>query len=363
MRGPSFPTLPRRFKRSRGSGVRTTSESPDPLTSGSALIFALVILVVLSSLMISFLFRIHIEADLAASHRQRMKARALANAGQEKAKVMILQSLNVGNSPDEDMTEETFIQLRNLRRGMAVSGVTYELGDGTFTLHILPETGRRNVNQLSEPDWEALLEQTGVPEELHDELIANFLDWTDEDQANRLKGAEEDDPFYEDNGIPVKNAPLDTLEELLLIKGFTRAIVYGGSLREEYDMPDVQVQGIAHLLSVYGNGKVNLNAASKEVLMTISGLREEQVDSLLENRAGLDGIEGTEDDGFTRLNSALSSAGIPNDASEVLGIADRSHIRVLSIGDVGGTRAATWVVYEFLQRNLTVLAHREEEIP
>jgi len=330
---------------------------------GSALIFALVILVILSSLMVSFLFRIHLEADLAASHRERMKARHLSLAGQEKAKTLILQSLQVGSSPDEDMSEETFVLLRNLRRGMTVSNYTQELGAGSFTLHILPETGRRNVNQLSEPDWEALLEQTGVPEDLHGGLIAAFLDWTDEDNANRLKGAEEDDPFYEDAGMPVKNAPLDTLEELLLIKGFTRAIVYGGSLREYHEMPEVQVTGIARLLSVYGSGKVNLNAASKEVLMTISGLREDQVDTLLENRTGLDGIEGTEDDGFTRLNNALAQAGIPSEASEVLGIADRSFLRVMSIGEVGGTRAATWVVYEFSRTSLTVLAHREEELP
>jgi hypothetical protein len=128
-------------------------------------------------------------------------------------------------------------------------------------------------------------------------------------------------------------------------------------------MPDVQVSGIAPLLTVYGDGRVSLNAASRDVLMTVSGLREEQVDSLLEERLGLDGEPGTEDDGFTNVNQALAAAEIPSDATEVLGLGDNSTIRVLSIGEVGGTRAATWVVYEFSRNSFNVLAYREEEIP
>ena len=92
----------------------------------------------------------------------------------------------------------------------------------------LPEQGRRNVNTLTDEDWEEILDQAGVPQEMWAELIDCFHDWTDEDDEHHLNGAESDDSFYEERGYKCKNAPLDTVDELLLIKGFTPAIVYGG---------------------------------------------------------------------------------------------------------------------------------------
>jgi general secretion pathway protein K len=330
---------------------------------GSALLFALVMLVILSSLMVSYLFRINLEIDLATRYRSRMKAQGLAEAGQEYAKLMILKSPRAGNEPEDEYSEGYFVALKNLQRGVAVQGFEMEMGDGKFTLHLLPETGRRNINRLAEVDWEAMLESTGVPEDLHDELIANFMDWTDADEANRLKGAESDDDFYQDAGYPVKNGPVDSLDEMLLIKGFTRAIVYGGPLTELYEQPDVRVAGIANLLTVYGDGKISINSANRDVLATISGLDEEQINDLLEKRSGLDEIFGTEDDGFQSVGQALNAARIPGDAANAFSVGNTSYIRAVSIGDVGGIRSAIWATYETSGRNLTLLSFREEELP
>lgn len=334
-----------------------------PSRRGSALLFALVILVVLSSLMVSFLFRMHLESDLTIRYRATHRARSLATAGQEYAKLLLLKSLNPGNEPEPEYEEDFFIATRHLSRGVAVRGMERELGAGRFTLHILPESGRRNINQLAEADWRTLLEETGVPDDLHDELIGAFLDWTDADDASRLHGAESDDDFYRDAGYPVKNAPIDTLNELLLIKGFTRAIVYGGPLREEYDRPDDVVRGFADLLTVYGDATLNLNAVDRDTLLTLSGLREDQIDELLEQRRGLDGLPGTEDDGFASVSEALQAARLPNDAGSLFSVGDRRWVRVVSIGEVDGVRAGTWAVYEFSGQTLTTLAFREEEIP
>lgn len=334
-----------------------------PSREGSALLLALVTLVILSSVMVSFLFRIRLESELAVNYRFRMKARALAGAGQEYAKLMLLKSIRPGTEPEDEYGEEFFVALKNLERGLAVSGYAVEMGDGSFTLHIAPEQGRRNVNRLSEADWEQMLENRGVPDELHGDLVASFLDWTDTDEASRLKGAESDAPFYEDRGYPVKNAPVDTLDELLLIKGFTPAILYGGHLEEQHDMPDTRVEGIAPLLTVYGEGTVNLNAASREVLLSVSGMTERQADRVLEGRTGLDDEIGTEDDGFQNTAQAIAFAGLPADSRNLFTTTGAQYIRVTSIGEAGGVRAGIWAVYEFNGRSPTVLYFREEELP
>lgn len=331
--------------------------------NGSALLLALVTLVILSALMVSFLFRIHLEAELATAYRFRVKAQSLAEAGQEYAKLMLIKSFRAGNEPEEEYSERFFLALKNLSRGMAVSGYTVEMDGGAFTLHITPEQGRRNVNTLSEADWEQMLENVGVPEELHDPLFASFQDWIDADEASRLQGAESDDPYYTDRGYPVKNARVDTIDEMLLIKGFTRAILYGGRLEEEHEMPEVEVSGIAPLLTVYGDGRVNVNTANRDVLLTVSGLKEEDADRLIEGRTGPDEIPGTEDDGYPSTDRALAYAGLPGDVSNVFSTTDRRWVRVTSVGEAGGVRAAIWTLYEFTGRGLSVHAYREEPLP
>lgn len=330
---------------------------------GSALVLSLVTVVVLSALVMSFLFQIRLESELAGRYRFRMKAQSLARAGTEYAKLLLIRSLRPGIEPDEETDEETWILLQNLNRGLALNAHFHEMEDGFFTLTIQPESGRRNVNRLNRADWEALLASTGVPERLHDALIDCFLDFTDGNDLTRLNGAESDDPFYQDRGYAVKNAPIESLEELLLIKGFTRAIVHGGPLGEFWDMPEVTVRGIAPLLTVYGDGRVNINTASPDVLRTLSGITEAQIDRILEGRMGIDGVAGTELDGFRTPQEAVAFAGLPPDAAESFVTGERRFVRVTAIGEAGGVRSAAWTVFEQTGNNLLTLFHREEELP
>jgi hypothetical protein len=97
--------------------------------------------------------------------------------------------------------------------------------------------------------------------------------------------------------------------------------------------------------------------------MTVSGLREEQIDKLLLERAGVDGEWNTEDDGYSSVAQALQLAGISGDAAGLFSVGDRSTVRIVSIGEVDGIRAGIWAVYEFSGQSLNLLSFREEEIP
>jgi DNA uptake protein ComE-like DNA-binding protein len=59
------------------------------------------------------------------------------------------------------------------------------------------------------------------------ELVDSLLDYRDSDDEPRMGGAEQD--YYDRLPYPylIKNGPLGTLEELLLIKGFNASVVYG----------------------------------------------------------------------------------------------------------------------------------------
>jgi len=74
------------------------------------------------------------------------------------------------------------------------------------------------------------------------------------------------------NPYKAKNGNFDTLEELLLGKGVTREILYGSG----------QKKGLIDFLTVYGKtDKININAAPKEVLMSIPGITTEMVEEIL----------------------------------------------------------------------------------
>ncbi|MDA3875030.1 MAG: type II secretion system protein GspK, partial [Kiritimatiellae bacterium] len=327
--------------------------------TGSALMLALITIVVLSTLMVSFLFRIQLESDLAARARFGMKAEHLARGGQEYAKWILLKSLRAGNEPEEDMEERFFVATKNLQQGVAISEYAIETQSGRILLSITPETSRRNINQLSDADWEQMLENIGLPNRHHARLIACFKDWTDADEATLLLGAEADDPHYQDLELPVKNGPVESLNELGMIKGFTRSILHGGNLDEFYDEPETQVTGILPLVSVYGDGSVNLNSAPRDVLMTVSGIREEQVDRLIEGRWGPDQIPGTEDDGYPNAAQAMSVAGLPADAQSTFSTSDLRWVRVSSIGESGPVRKGIHAIYEFSGNQLTLLSYQE----
>ena len=57
-----------------------------------------------------------------------------------------------------------------------------------------------------------------------------------------------------------KNAPIDCIEELLMIKGVTRELFYGTG----------ESPGLAQCLSAYGDARININTAPRPVLRALT---------------------------------------------------------------------------------------------
>ena len=73
------------------------------------------------------------------------------------------------------------------------------------------------------------------------------------------------------------------------------------------------------MLTVWGGGRINVNTASKDVLMCVPGVRSGDIDAILDFRAGSDGELNTGDDrGFASMDDLTVKTGVQGSTREAL---------------------------------------------
>jgi general secretion pathway protein K len=154
------------------------------------------------------------------------------------------------------------VQERYAEEGKLDSVMTLELGEGLGCRSQVQDPGSRvNLNRAGSEMLGAVL---GRPE-----LAAALLDWRDADDQPRATGAERD--WYEATGAtPPRNGPLAAVEELALIRGFDDSVL----------------ARLEPLVTVEGDGHVNLNTAPAAVLGSLPGFGAEAVEVVLTRRSG-----------------------------------------------------------------------------
>ncbi len=157
---------------------------------------------------------------------------------------------------------------------------TYEfLGDlfeeGELRVVVSDLSGRLQLNALIGPDGQynevqkamflRLLtsQRIGLEGEEAEGVLDALKDWLDgDDEVTGFDGAEES--FYQGKAEPhgCRNGPLAFVEELLLVRGFSRELLYGSGERE----------GIARYVTAHGaDGRININTAPDGVLLALAG--------------------------------------------------------------------------------------------
>ncbi len=152
------------------------------------------------------------------------------------------------------------------------------LEEGKVSGVITDEEGRICINSLVGDGgemvagqfnvWRRLLQQPRfrLNEQEAMTIIYSIKDWLDADgEVSDIYGAE--DTTYLPLGYKCKNGLMDTVEELLLVKGMTPELFYGDENRE----------GLRRYLSVYGEGTVNINTAPIPVLLALSPRMNESI--------------------------------------------------------------------------------------
>ena len=232
--------------------------------SGAALILVLLMITILSLMALETLRAMQVEGAGARHFQDSFQAEAMAKSGVHLAMAFLVADLEEN---DVDHPGEPWALLPQPEvlpvRLPEVGTLTGKLVDeaGKFPINsLLDKEGK--VSQAHQQMLELLLINPPLlmePEEAEG-LVMAIKDWLDkDDEATGEFGAEAD--YYErlDNPYTCKNGPLDLLGELQLIRGMTPTLYYGKG----------EEPGLKDLLTVYGDGKININTAGPQILQAL----------------------------------------------------------------------------------------------
>jgi type II secretory pathway component PulK len=214
-----------------------------PERAGSVLLAVLVIVVLLSLAAFQYSELMFAEYRAADSSWKAVEARAAAESGIHYAAAMLSNadafSGTLGSNPydNQGAFADIPIGVRNgNNNGSSFSLVTPIPVDSTtgqgpqsFRYGVIDESGRINLNALLKIDstgqaaHDMLMKLPNMTEEIADAII----DWLDPDDDQRPNGAENSYYSALDPPYRCKNGPLDTLEELLWVRGVTPQLLFG----------------------------------------------------------------------------------------------------------------------------------------
>lgn len=149
-------------------------------------------------------------------------------------------------------------------------------GNQTLAVQILDIGGKVNVNSVDDELLGDILSACGLKEGVGRTTVINSLhDWMDSDDLHRQEGAEEDYYTSLENPYLPKNGPLESIGELLLIRGIDREL-YAGS-REH--------PGLQDFLTAYGQQtQMDINSARAETFFIIDGVPLQVIEDLIAYR-------------------------------------------------------------------------------
>ena len=291
---------------------------------GSALVAVIWLLAVLSILIASYAVDAHLQTRINIYLRERVTVDHLTEAGLAIAEVILTDYQNVSEAASDSDLEEKMeddrwytekLSLKSQGGKEVTTGAVpvdaLNPNGGTVSVTIRPIESKLNINNLYAGGdqkfgeiWMNILAVSGIPKDYWDGIVNGWCDWRDTDGTltggtrSETAGAETD--FYADayqdfvDGRDVeknknykpkaRDGEIVDIEELKAIKGFNEydekpinadAILNGGVLNPDADEKDqiVVTNGISAFFSLYGSGKINVNAVKDpRVLAVIPGI-------------------------------------------------------------------------------------------
>ncbi|HEV8473145.1 MAG TPA: hypothetical protein VGR82_10255 [Methylomirabilota bacterium] len=238
---------------------------------GFALVAVLLVLALVGVLGAEFAYSMRLEATSVRAFKDTLAASHLAEAAVEQAIREIAGDVaSVVLAEDGSLTffNRQRLALPRLRRKNVA------LGPGQFSYRITDEEGRLNLNTAPPARVDRLLQALGLDKSVRDIINDSIQDWRDPNEEHRLNGAESED-YYLKLPLPYrsKNANLDSIAELIQIRGITPAVLWGAD----------GTSGLAAHVTVKTQGQVNVNTADCTVLAA-HNVSEAECQSMLVSR-------------------------------------------------------------------------------
>ncbi len=238
------------------------------------------IMVFLIALGTEFALSMKTEVDTTRNFKEDVETYYLAKAGMNLAKAEILSDAQFHSWTGEKGYIFGFVSSGNSDEGSKVPpGEQLEapeppqrtelpLGNGFIHYSIRDENGKININTASRDVLVKALTANGIPlGSDRDTIVDSILDWIDPDDLHRVNGAESD--YYQglSPAYSAKNGPLDSMEELLKVRGVTPELFKG---LEDYNSEEPSsaenAPGLVRIFTVWGVAQFNPNTAERAVL-------------------------------------------------------------------------------------------------
>jgi general secretion pathway protein K len=255
-------------------------------TRGIALIMVLWIITILTVVVLEFSFAMRTEVNITKNFKEELQLYAIAEGGVQRAiaEMILRHDPRVQQFKKTMKTDEAIPE----KKEWVPDGRPYPLQfvQGECEVRIMSESGKMNINTISETTLRKVIGNLGLEGEKRDIVADSILDWRDPDDLYRMNGAEND--YYQSLKEPYrcKNGNLDSIEELLLVRGVTPDLFYGrkGARAGEEGAKASEV-GLKDIFSVYASGEqVDINSASLQVLRTVLGIPGEAGKAILRAR-------------------------------------------------------------------------------
>ena len=263
---------------------------------GSAMILTLVVLTAVIAILANGIQAQQTHFRSVVNRIERDKARRMANSGIYRA-LAALTTLAEGTTGQAD---EWF----TFGEGGAEK---FLVGNGSFRAQIVDSCAFVNLNTAQQAQLELL--------NLTTEQVDSLLDWRETDTTPRIEGAK--DEYYNQltTAYNAKLGRLDSLDELLLVRGFTPSAIYEVPEQTNssgYDPLPLSViatvDSFGQNVTPDGQAKTNINTATVQQMVQ-AGLTQQQAVAIQIRRQS-----GT----FTTMGDVLRVAGINNQAAGII---------------------------------------------
>jgi general secretion pathway protein K len=228
---------------------------------GVALIIVLLMVSIIVALTIQFNRDTRSEVYGAANVSDGIRLRYIAESGFYAGEALLLADKTSFDGLTEPWANTEMIALKSEEF----------FDNGAFKLAIQDEGGKIPINSLVNGNtYNPLIRDlllrllTGphfrLEQRRAEDLRDAIKDWIDADDEVTGGGAE--GAYYAGLAKPYasKNAPIDCIEELLMVKGVTRELFYGMG----------ESPGLVQCMTVFGDGRININTAPRPVLRALA---------------------------------------------------------------------------------------------